>query len=855
VAVSWALARAGLGGRRVAALGLALVLALGLAVSLASLEAARRTERAYPSYLRSSNAGDVVINPSLVTDRTAALIGSTPGVQSYVSDSMLTASLDDGAPRTRAQIESDDAGVLMRLSTDGRFVDQDRPIVQEGRMVGRGAEIFLGVDMAELLDLRVGDTVPISFWPNSFIGAEASDELIEPIGRSRARVVGTGIFAEEVLTDELYPRAQVVITPEVASRFDCIIDQPAADDPRSVEQFLPALIPADCATSYRYYSIQAEGGDDGVARVSEELAARFAAASESLPAGLREANVRYEVITSGVTAEQRDRVQRSLNPSVRALQLFGLGAGLCAVAVGLLLAARAVRRLDGESGLWRALGATRVQRAAGVGLPLVAGAVIGLGAAAALGWLASGLGPVGSARVIDDGGRLGLSAPVVLVVIGTAGLVMLAGIAATAMAASRSAPAAGDEGARRSPVADRLGRPSVALGVRAGTRGPGGRFVLAAAVVAVAAVLATAVFTTSLDAFVSKPERYGWPYDVGVTINFGYGGATDRSAIASSLDRPEVRHWGLVSIDISATVKGETLPAVGAVPGFDALRLPVIEGAAPVGADEIAIGAETADELGLRVGSRTRVETPYGARDAVVRGIVVLPPLGAFQSGRASLGTGVLFSPRFLAALIGDAETNVGVGAGAIGDALPAFVGVDLQPGVDAEEFLADLDDELPSWAVNGVRPLTYASPVRPPTVGNVAAMRAVPVSLAGVLALAMAVALVLSVAMGTRARRRELAVLRALGFVGRQLRATVRWQALVVVGVGLVVGLPVGVAIGRVVYRLFATDLGVRPQPVVSLPFVLVFVAAAVLTATLAAAGPGRRAARVSTAAVLRDE
>jgi hypothetical protein len=462
---------------------------------------------------------------------------------------------------------------------------------------------------------------------------------------------------------------------------------------------------------------------------------------------------------------------------------------------------------------------------------------------------------VGSARTVDGGGRLGLAGPVVLGVIGGAGLVALAGIAFVAVVAARSGPGADRATTRPSPVADRLGNPPVALGLRAGTRGAGGRFVLGASVVAVSAVLATAVFTASLDAFVSKPEQYGWPYDVGVTVNYGYGGATEQAAIARSLDRPEVQRWGLVSIDVSATVEGETVPAVAAFPGRAAPRLPVIEGDTPVGPDEIAVGAKTADELGLGVGSRTRVETPYGARDAVVRGLVVLPPVGAFQSARTSLGTGILLSPRFLAALVADAERELGVEPGQLGDTLPAFVGIDLRPGVDADRFLARIDDELTSWATNGIRPLTYAAPVRPPTVSNVAGMRGVPILLAGTLALAMAIALMLSVAMGARARRRELAVLRALGFVGRQLRATVRWQSLVVVAVGLLVGLPVGLAMGRAVYRLFAIDLGVRPEPVVSLPFVLGFVVTTVLIGLLAAAAPGRRAARVAPAEVLREE
>lgn len=137
----------------------------------------------------------------------------------------------------------------------------------------------------------------------------------------------------------------------------------------------------------------------------------------------------------------------------------------------------------------------------------------------------------------------------------------------------------------------------------------------------------------------------------------------------------------------------------------------------------------------------------------------------------------------------------------------------------------------------------------------GVGAMRAVPVSLAGVLASAMVVGLALGVAAATRARRRELAVLRALGCTGRQLRASVHWHAVTLVGVGLLLGVPAGVALGRFSYRRFATGLGFYPEPVVSLRWTLLIVLVAVGTGLVASAGPALRATRSATADVLRNE
>ncbi|MGB9113009.1 MAG: FtsX-like permease family protein [Acidimicrobiales bacterium] len=63
--------------------------------------------------------------------------------------------------------------------------------------------------------------------------------------------------------------------------------------------------------------------------------------------------------------------------------------------------------------------------------------------------------------------------------------------------------------------------------------------------------------------------------------------------------------------------------------------------------------------------------------------------------------------------------------------------------------------------------------------------------------------------------RRREMGLLKALGFVSRQVGAKVYWQATTVTLVGLVVGVPVGIALGRVIWRAFALNVGVVPVPV----------------------------------------
>jgi len=105
------------------------------------------------------------------------------------------------------------------------------------------------------------------------------------------------------------------------------------------------------------------------------------------------------------------------------------------------------------------------------------------------------------------------------------------------------------------------------------------------------------------------------------------------------------------------------------------------------------------------------------------------------------------------------------------------------------------------------------------------------------------------------RRRRRDLAILKTLGFVRGQVRATVALQATVLVTVALIVGLPVGIAAGRWAWTLLADQLGAVPEPAIPMLAIGLMVPAGILVANLIAVLPGRRAARTQPAIVLRTE
>ena len=116
---------------------------------------------------------------------------------------------------------------------------------------------------------------------------------------------------------------------------------------------------------------------------------------------------------------------------------------------------------------------------------------------------------------------------------------------------------------------------------------------------------------------------------------------------------------------------------------------------------------------------------------------------------------------------------------------------------------------------------------------------------------LAVGHALVTSV----RRRRRELAVLKTLGFDRRQVRATIAWQATTLAIVGLVIGIPAGIIIGNLVWRLVADGLGVAANASIPLLAILLTIVCAIAAVNLIAFFPARAAARTRPAVTLRSE
>jgi hypothetical protein len=82
-----------------------------------------------------------------------------------------------------------------------------------------------------------------------------------------------------------------------------------------------------------------------------------------------------------------------------------------------------------------------------------------------------------------------------------------------------------------------------------------------------------------------------------------------------------------------------------------------------------------------------------------------------------------------------------------------------------------------------------------------------------------------------------------------------VHWQATALVVVPLVIGLPVGLVLGRLVYSAFVNRIGADPDPTTPLLVVVLVAAAWVLLANVVGLLPARRARRAPPALLLRSE
>ena len=298
-------------------------------------------------------------------------------------------------------------------------------------------------------------------------------------------------------------------------------------------------------------------------------------------------------------------------------------------------------------------------------------------------------------------------------------------------------------------------------------------------------------------------------------------------------------------------VEGQTVPGISLTSVAGEVSVTLEEGEPPDAADEIVLGGEVMDALDLSVGDEVSTVVAGEERTMEVTGRGVFPRMGQGSFGTTGLGVGALVS----------AEVPLGVPFFAPEDLPPEFsldgrlytfaaIDVDGDPSVIDDDLAAIAEDAAALGGFVGLR-----DDFVPTKVKDLERVETVPVATAGLLALVAVASLAHLLVVSVNERRRELALLRTLGFTRAQLRSTVGWHAAVVVAVALLVGLPLGLALGRLIWRWFEDSLYAASPAEVPWVWLALAVPVAIILGQLVAAVPGHRAAGTRPAVALREE
>ena len=220
-----------------------------------------------------------------------------------------------------------------------------------------------------------------------------------------------------------------------------------------------------------------------------------------------------------------------------------------------------------------------------------------------------------------------------------------------------------------------------------------------------------------------------------------------------------------------------------------------------------------------------------------------MPTLG---SG-LEMGTGALISDKLLPALDRNPFDDPIPG--------PNAILVRLRNGFNRSAELRSLNKIAQATSNTANFGVTVTGVLRPAEIVHYRSLGATPVYLGAGLAVGAVAALGLTLIASVRRRRRDLALLKTLGFTGRQLAATVAWQSTIAVVIGTIVGVPLGIALGRWLWDLFARNIHAVPAPSVPSLLVILIAVGAIALANVVAFLPGRVASSTPTALLLRSE
>jgi ABC-type antimicrobial peptide transport system permease subunit len=772
-----------------------LVLLVGAvgAIVLATAAGARRSSSALARFNLSSRAATVQLGVAQATAAQLRAFGQVRDVASFGAASQMYL-LVPSEPNL---------SVVPALDTNvGTVVDRARVI--RGRAANPAVvdEVAIDESVAALLHLRVGGALDLlSYTPKQITVALTGRDPGSPAGpRVRVRIVG-------------------------------IVRRPFDLGRRGALGGINLLTPA----FYREYAGRI-GAFPGVT-----LRVRTRSGLPDLPVIKAAAQRIFGSSGLSVTspATEAGGAQDAIDVLTIALWILAAVAAVAGFVTIAIVLSREISLPSFDQETLRALGMTRAQRRA-ISAPRTllvafAGAVVAVVGAAS----ASALFPIGIARLAEPDPGLRIDWPVLGVGFAAiAGAVLvIAWVAAVRHTKAATSEADAPISRRTSSVAARAGlAPTFTNGLRMALEPGRGktavpvRSAFLGAVLGAFGIAAVFVFAASLNHLVTTPRLYGWTWDFS---------APDALSNANSCLRTDDGLLNRAGVGALASVCTGTdniqldgHPTSGW--GFTSLRgsiePDIVAGRAPDGPQEVALGSATLHTLGKHFGDTVRAAGPHAHADYVIVGKAVFPSLGQIQplaDGAAFTGPGFapLFDPNnYNRYLLGEFTPTANRGA-------------------------------IEHWIAGNPKLGTATVASVPVEVDRIHQVDWLPAALGVLLTVLGCIAVGHALITSVRRRRRELALLKTLGFRRRQVRATVAWQATTLVMIGLVVGLPAGLIAGRLTWRLVADSLGVSNSPTVPTLALILVIPGAIILGNLIAYLPARTAAHTRPAATLRSE
>ena len=787
--------------RRVRSLAvLALLVSLATATVLTAVAGARRGSTAVDRLLKDTKPATIAVlpnEPGFDWDGVAAI----PGVEA-IARFPLSAYEIEGLPSEQA------AGFAWADPSIMHTIE--RPVVLEGRLADptRDDEAVITKAFEGTYGLHVGDTVNVRLFTAEQL--DASD-LFAPEGakgpRIKTRIVGvvrSPWFSDT--TDS--PGGQLNPSPGLFTKHE-------------------ANLLGTTGLIYVNALVRLDGGGAAIPAFREQLAA---------VSGRRDIEF-FDLVE--IEAHARDVG----NFEADSLMAFALAAAVASIFLIGQSVARYTVGATADLQVLRAFGMppTQVRTGAAIG-PFVgaaAGALVGGAVSVAL----SSRFPIGSVAPFEP--APGRHVDVLVLAVGLVAIPLLVGGGALFTAWRSVSREPERRGSALASLAARWGAPiPLSVGTRfALERGRGNQAVpvrpaLVGAAVGVLGVVAALTFADGVSDAATNPARFGQVFQL--QSFFGFNGddfvpvddvlkglAADPDIVAVNNTRQSVAESGRVDIPVFAfDPVGEPLAVV------------LTDGRMPKSSDEITVAPATADALHAGVGDDVELVGSHGSGTYEISGIAFVP------SGSHN-----------------DYDAGAWVGPDTYDQLFDGFkfhtADITVRPGADPEEVAQRLGLSISEDVLGDASAAGEVLSVRPPPsrLAELEEVRRLPLFLAAFLAVLAVGAVGHALATAVRRRRHDIAVLRALGVTRWQCRIMVLTQASLLAVFGLVVGVPLGLALGRTLWRAVADNTPVAYVSPVAVWLLVLIAPAALLLANLLAAWPSHRAASIRVGHVLRTE